>query len=331
MSSRLGALVVGCGRIGGGYNRSREDRMVLTHALAYSRHPSYELRACVEPDDERRDGFSRRWGPVEAYATLDDALRSGIEFDVASVCAPTGEHIRVLGTLLDSRVRAVLAEKPLGGDADAARRIVGAYERAGKPLAVMYLRRWDSAMQTLRCEIAEGRYGAFRSGVVAYGRGILNNGSHGIDLLHYVLGKSLSLVSIAGIREDGIAGDPSVDAVLKTDTGERIHFVALDGRDHAAFEVQLYFADAAISIEHAGLTLVLRRAAASPDFAGVEHLGPSVSVPTRYPDAFLRALDDLQQCIRESRRPISDGFSALAAIELANVIRSSARIWESLK
>ena len=45
MSNPRRALIVGCGKIAGGYNRGPSDTKILTHALAYLRHPEYELVA----------------------------------------------------------------------------------------------------------------------------------------------------------------------------------------------------------------------------------------------------------------------------------------------
>lgn len=330
MSEPLGALVVGCGRIAGGYNASRDDAFVLTHALAYLRHPRFVLRGCVDPDAAARAAFAERWGPMPTFATLDAALASGVAFDVASVCVPTAAHIGVLDALLGSPVRAVFAEKPLGGDACAARHCVERYKSAGKPLAVAYLRRWDRTMVALRAEIEDGLWGAFRGATVLYGRGIVNNGSHAIDLLNFLLGEKLTLIAATGVREDGIAGDGTVDAVLSTSHGQRIHFVALDGRDYAAFEVQFAFAGGLVAIEEGGLFVARRRAGASATFAGVRALLAPQREATFYGDAFMAALDDLADCLVTGGVPASSGETALAATELACAIQMAALETERL-
>jgi predicted dehydrogenase len=330
VSDKLGALVVGCGRIAGGFNATRDDAAALTHALAYLHNPRFELRGCVEPDAAVRAVFVERWGPVAAFATLEAALASDLVFDVASVCVPTALHLPVLEALVASEVRAVFAEKPLGGDANTARACVARYRAAGKPLAVAYLRRWDRTMAALRAEIVAGAWGAFRAASVFYGRGIVNNGSHAIDLLNFLVGQKLRLAAATGIRHDGVAGDPTVDAVLATQSGQCIHLVALDGRDCATFELTLAFEGGLVAIEEGGLYVSRRRVGPSRHFAGVDVPQASKREASHYGAAFVAALDDLADCLANGGTPASDGDSALDAIELACTIRAAAVEMEKL-
>ena len=114
-------------------------------------------------------------------------------FDVASVCVPTAYHEAVLLELLDMPLRAVLAEKPLTGDVAQSQQIVDAYRVAGRPLAVNFLRRFDPVLATLRREIEVGDWGRLQSASVHYAKGIVNCGSHAIDLLHYFFGLAACL------------------------------------------------------------------------------------------------------------------------------------------
>ena len=89
MSKELRALIVGCGRIAGGYNKGPTDTNVLTHALAYIRHQDYTLASCVEPNDSIRAAFMMKWNVPRGYSTLEEALAAEC-CDIASVCGPTG-------------------------------------------------------------------------------------------------------------------------------------------------------------------------------------------------------------------------------------------------
>jgi predicted dehydrogenase len=331
MSERYRALVVGCGRIAGGYNASRDDELVLTHALAYLRHPQFEIGACVDPDIDARAAFSERWGPIPQFATLDEALSSGGGFAIASVCVPTEAHIGVLARLLASDVRMVFAEKPLGGDPVRARAIMQAYESAGKTLAVAYLRRWDPTMSQLRREISEGEWGQLRAATVLYGRGAVNNGSHAVDLLAYLTGQSISIANVAKRIDDGMPGDPTIDATLMTQSGAAIHLVGLDGRDSATFELTLAFERGLIALEEGGMWVARRPTAPSPFFERTYAPGVGTRVRTGFGTAFLAALDDIAACDVGRRLPASSARSALPAIELMCNLRDAALRVENAK
>jgi predicted dehydrogenase len=316
------AIVIGCGMVGGGYNSGPDDDLVMTHALAYRRHPKFSLSACVDPQTEARQSFMRRWSVPHGFATVDEALSSGLEFDVASVTAPTSEHIAILRRLLASPVRAVFAEKPLGGNPAEAARVVAEYERAGKPLLVGYLRRFDPSMQSLRDEIARGEWGTIRTIVGLYGRGVMNNGSHLIDLVGFLTGeKPIGTVAINGVRPDGISGDPTVDATLRVEDGPLIHLAGGDGRDYALFETSLICSDGIVYIEDGGLSIRRRRAIVSDIVPGTRRLDDGARQATHWGEAYRYALDGLLRALATGERPASSGATALAALKVCDSLR----------
>ena len=89
----LRVLIVGCGNIAGGFDLGRPSGYLpYTHAGAYSRDGRFELLACVEPDDKRRSEFMAAWGVPAGFRSIEEALGSGNQFDVISICSPTDCH-----------------------------------------------------------------------------------------------------------------------------------------------------------------------------------------------------------------------------------------------
>lgn len=309
-------MIVGCGRVAGGYNRGPDDAFVLTHALAYRRHPRFDLVACVEPDDALRAQFMKTWNVPAGFATLEAALEGGAACDVVSVCSPTPTHVATLERLLHAPARAVFAEKPLGGDPARIAPLVSAYRAAGRALAVAFPRRWDDEVMALRAEIRSGDWGPLRTGVCLYGRGVVNNGSHHVDLLDMLFGETITVLAVTAARDDGVAGDPTIDAVLELGGGARIHLAGTDGRDHSLFELTLVFARGVVTLEQNGLTIRRRRAGMSPVFAGIRMAGEGEAKATGYGRAFLAALDDIERVLACGGEPLSNGDTALRAISL---------------
>jgi predicted dehydrogenase len=306
--------------MGGGFNHGIEDAMVLTHALAYVRHPDFALVACVDPLESARRDFMAKWGVRSGYASIEEALQAEA-YDIASVCSPTGTHLAALGVLAESGVRAVFAEKPLDGDTDGARRLAGRYAERGVPVAVNFTRRFDPAMQALRSEIADQRYGRLRQVCGWYGRGIMNNGSHLLDLVAFLTGAGIRLESIGPSISDGVEGDPTVSASLVS--GDvKFDLIGCDGRDFARFEIELGFSDAIVMIEDAGQT-IRRRPVEASAFAGRRSATTGAWQSTRYGEAMLMALTELRQW-NSVRRLSSDIDSAIPALALAQQIRHAA-------
>lgn len=314
----LSVLIVGCGAIAGGYDERRPARAkskdVFTHAGAYRAHDGFRLAACVEPDTKRRKAFMARWKVARGFSSLGECLEAGLAFDVASVCAPTPAHTAVLEALLAFPVRAVFAEKPLTGSPSESRRIVAAYARAGRPLAVGYFRRFDPAMRALKAEIASGKWGRVRSAVGYYGKGLFNCGSHLIDLIGYLWGP-LEARAVLGRIDDYAPGDPTLDAVLAGPGGGRVHLVATDSRAFFDFELHLTADKGRITIEEQGQRLRVRRVRPSPLFAGYRVLDAGRFRPTGMGRALVEGVGNLHRCLGRGEALLSDGRSALAAEE----------------
>lgn len=312
MTKTLTALVIGCGRIAGAAPPPGCDTdQLVSHAAAYDRHPNFRLHACVEPDDDRRKAFMDRWGVKTGFASLDACRAAGMEFDVASVCTPTPNHAAVLWALLDSPVSAVFCEKPLTDDGPEARRLVAAYSQAQRPLVVNYTRRWHPALAELKREIQARDWGQLRTAVGYYTKGVRNNGSHLIDLAHYIIGPA-RLLAVTGSQVDHDPSDPNVDAVLNFESGVRMHMIGGDARDFALFEMHLITERGAIGIEQSGRVLRRRRAKDDPLTAGYRLLETNGLTEVGSGGAIYRAIDELTCVVRNGTAPSSDGESALA-------------------
>jgi len=322
-SEVLSALVVGCGDIAGGYDEARQGPEVLSHAGAYTRHPGFALAACVEPDEARRRAFMERWHVAAGFPDLAACRGSGMAFDVASVCTPVSAHEETLRGLLEMSVRAVFCEKPLTGNVAASRALVEAFEAAARPLAVNYVRRWDTSMAELRRSIAAGEWGAVQSVTGHYAKGIMNCGSHMIDLLGFLIGP-LTAEAVFRRRADAPPEDPTLDALLATKDGAPVYLVGADSRLFFTFEIDLMMESGRIVLEDLGTVLRRRRVVPNPLYPMVRGLDRGEWVETGFGQAMLRAVDSLHARLGGGGDLPSDGRSALAAEEVCAMLMDMA-------
>jgi predicted dehydrogenase len=262
-----------------------------------------------------------KWTVASGYSSLDEALAAD-DFDIASVCSPTGTHLAALTRLAASSVKAVFVEKPLDGDANGARKIAERFAAKAVPVAVNFTRRFDPAMHLLRSEIAEGRHGTLRRVCGWYCRGIVNNGSHMLDLVGFLTGMRPRLVSTGPALEDGVRGDPTVSASLDLRQSP-FDLIGCDGRDFARFELELAFSRGIVALENGG-QLIRRRPVEGGAFPGTKSAAQGVWECTGYGEAMLRALDELKDWSR-TRKLSSDIETASPSIALADQIRRAAR------
>lgn len=322
MSDVLDVLIVGCGRIAGGFDEDG-GTSVRTHAGAYRAHRGFRVVACVDPDPARREAFMDHWTIPSGYDDIDGARRAGITFDIASICSPTQQHAADIEHLLAFGIKAVFCEKPIAPSLDAASAAVAACEKAAVRLAVNHPRRWDRRVQALREELAAGRWGAVRSAVGLYTNGVLNNGSHLIDLVLFLLGPA-TVIAVGPGHHDGFDDDPTVDALLALASGGVVHLVGGDARDFTVFELTIVTERGVIALEDSGFVLRIRHVEPSARFAGYRTLDSGTVETTGLDDALVCAVDNLRDAVRHGAALASDGRSALAAQEICDELRARA-------
>jgi predicted dehydrogenase len=313
-------LIIGCGNIAGRFDFGRSGDWPRTHAGAYARDGRFELAGCVEPDDARRTEFMHEWKVPVGYRSMDEIARGGAAFDVVSICSPTANHAHDLQVALGVQPKLIFCEKPTTESAGETARLVAACKRAGVDLAVNYTRRWDPAVADLKAGLEDDRWGALRSVVGYYNKGLMNNGSHMLDLLHLLLGP-LRVVHVGKPVEDFFTDDPTLPAWLEAAGGLPVQLACAHAADFAFFELQLVFARAVITMEEGGLFWRERPAADSAEFAGYRVPGEGTRRPGGYAQAMRRSADNIFGAVRRREPLASTGDSALAAQRLCEEIR----------
>jgi predicted dehydrogenase len=217
------AAVVGLGRIGQGYDYNESGSgVILTHALAYHRHRGFDLVAGVDSDGNERRRFEKKF-EKPAYKTASEMFRK-VEPQVISICTPTVNHFDVFCAVMKRKPAAVFCEKPLAANLGQGKKMLRTL-RAGTTLcAVNYMRRFEPGILELKRHIDGGRIGKIYKGIVWYSKGLVNNASHFIDLLIFLLGP-VTGISVLRRGREYPAGDLEPDIHLKFKDAD-VYFVA---------------------------------------------------------------------------------------------------------
>jgi len=319
-------LIVGCGNIAGGFDHDREGTATpFTHAGAYARHGGFVLGACVEPDTGKREAFMRRWSVAQGFGSMDEVLAAGMRYDVVSICSPTASHYQDVLAALRMAPRLVFCEKPVTASAARTSELIACCAEAGVLLAVNYTRRWDLEVTRLANELRSGVWGAVRSVTAVYNKGVLNNGSHMIDLLHLLLGR-LVVRHAAPPIYDMLADDPSIPAVLSAQGDVTVQLSCGNAGDYSLFELHLVTEKGVIAMEDGGLHWRTRTVVQSPNFSGYRALDEGVRRPGGLTLATLGAVKQIYEVILSGGALSSTGANALEAQQLCEALHSLATI-----
>ena len=261
-------LIVGCGRIAGGFNEA-DDRKALTHAVAYRRLGA-NLVACCDRHPDKAAAFARRWSIPYHSADLDDALRR-TEPNVVSVCTPPGARRQILERVVAAgTVRAVLLEKPIADGLDDAAAIRRLIREAGLPVIVNYFRAFDPFSQVVTRFCRDAVFGPVCEAVVRYYGRAEDNASHMLERVLDVLG-----ADVRGIRLSGRDDAPTFAVEAAAAPRARALFIPTEKCDYAPLELDLLFSRGRLRIVDSEGRAEAFTAVPDPDFAGFSMLAPA--------------------------------------------------------
>jgi predicted dehydrogenase len=186
---RLDALVVGLGQIGMGYDLEDDPQhgRVATLARAFAQHHKFYLVGGVDTSAERRALFTSYYSKP-AFSSFEQALEKTAPAVVA-ISVPTELHYQVfLDVIKAPSTKAILCEKPLSYSLAEATEMVQLAACSGIKLYTNYMRRCDSAIVEVKRRLLRSQIASPIKGVCWYSKGLLNNGSHFLNLLQFWFG-----------------------------------------------------------------------------------------------------------------------------------------------
>ena len=319
LPSLLHVAVVGAGVFGRNHLRIYQD-------LEASRCPVH-LAAIVEPDTAATADLRASHPQAAVFSSLEECLaarvRGVLQLHAASICVPTSEHHAVAAALLEHELD-VLIEKPIAANLAQADDLVRIAQRRARILQVGHLERFNPAV------IAATRHIHRPMFFEAHRLSLFTPRSLDVDvvldLMIHDLDVVLSFVDTP-VRELHAVGLPilsgKVDIAnvrVEFESGCVANFTASRVSTERVRKLRFFQPHQYISIDYARQDLLLIDvAAARANVASPPAVGElALAKPAVAPGEPLRLEIEAFLCaVRERSKPIVDGASGRAALDLA--------------
>ena len=197
--------------------------------------------------------------------------------------------------------------------------------QAGIKLAVNHSRRWDPRVISLKNDITSGVLGDIRSVIAYYNKGILNNGSHMVDLLLYFFG-SLNIVNAILPVNDFYDDDPTLSALLKTNSDLPIHLVASNASEYALFELEIIGSKKTISMRDGGLNWSSRSIIDNSRFEDYKILSKDQYSKGSYDESMTNAVKNIYNAITQNEKLLCTGKEACEAHKICDELHKKANL-----
>jgi UDP-N-acetyl-2-amino-2-deoxyglucuronate dehydrogenase len=222
-SFRVG--VIGCGRI----SQHHFDAIARVDGLA--------VGAVCDIDEKRASAAGAKAG-VPWFTSIGTML-GGVELDVVVVCTPSGLHAEH-GIAAAKAGKHVISEKPMALSLESADELVGTCDAANVRLFVVKQNRLNPPIRLLKRAVDRGRFGKiFLANVTVRwqrpqeyydaepwrgtwkydGGAIMNQASHYVDLLQWIVGPVESVMAKTATQARTIEAEDSGVAVLRFESG----------------------------------------------------------------------------------------------------------------
>lgn len=311
------ALIIGCGNIAGGLDNDniKTNFYPLTHAKAFKKNKNFHIEACIDSDKNNLLDFQKNWGIDNGFISIEDAISSKINVDIVSICSPTkcrGDHLEKALLL---KPKLVFCEKPLHFEFKAAEKIVKKYKKNKTHLVVNYSRRFDPAINELKEIIESKKYGQLRAIRGWYNKGLLNNGTHILDLFIYLFG-ILQIIHVGKGVNDYYKEDLSHPLTLVTKKNVPITLSCGNANDFSLIELEFLFSKGRIKMLNGGLKWSFEDVVNDSNFNGYRTLGDAKVQNGTYLKSFENALLNIHDCLINNNKLISSGNETLKVLKI---------------
>jgi predicted dehydrogenase len=245
------SVVVGLGSIGMQYDLKMTDELKiasLTSALKY--HPKFNLVGGIDICENRREIFENKF-KQPAFSSIEEAKKI-INPEIVVIATPTAAHFSSFNEILSNwSPRVILCEKPLSYSLIEAEEMVYKASKSGVSLFTNYMRRCDHSVIEIREKIESDLIEAPFKGVCWYSKGLINNGSHFINLLEYWLGevKDIKVIS-SGRKINSKDFEPDVEIYFELGV---IIFLGIKYENYSHNSLEIFSKNSRIRYDQTGL------------------------------------------------------------------------------
>ena len=330
MNKIIKAGIIGCGNIATYIDDDIKRPEIWGHTKAYQIHPKTRLISACDNDLEKLSKFcdnTRQSNPIIKYQNYVEMIRKE-DLDIVSICTPTDTHESIISDLIDLNIMAIFCEKPFTHSASSAKKITEKCRNKSIVIAVNYMRRWDPVIKKVKDMLNNGEIGKLQTITAHTGTALFMSASHLLDTILFLGGKIKT-----------VYGKLQYDFVRKVngqqDFGGHAYFEMMNdisgfvkataiSEDHLPFELDLIGTMGRLRIHNYAKEIELSKFSTHQFMSRYKNWHTS-SVNYEKNERMLNAIDDIIDCVKLKREPVSSASTATKTNQFIEAIYESDR------
>jgi predicted dehydrogenase len=324
----LKTLLVGFGRIAALYSEDplyNKRVKYATHAQALSAHKSFDWIAVVDASEKACRLAERRWGIKHTAKNITD-LDCADEIEVAVIATPPEVRRSILDAL--PALQAVMVEKPIASTVEESRAFLKICKKRGIAVQVNITRRADAVLRRLAFGGLLKEIGKLQAAFGIYGNGLINNGTHLVDQVRFLLGEVRSVQAMPGFKafiEGPIKGDINIPFLLQLTNGATCMVQPVHFKHYRELSLDIWGKVGRVSIVQEGLNIIKYPLAKCRSFQKANEIESSSGrvISTGYGEALYQMYGNLADTLDSGVTLFSTGDSALQTAKVIDSIFKS--------
>jgi len=325
------AGIIGCGNIGSMIDKGPGIKPFYTHAGAYYSSPKFQLTAACDIDPVKLKNFGQKWQVKNLYTDFRKMLEKE-KLDILSVCTAKEQHYQIVKKLIEKGIKIIFCEKPFTGNVKKAEELVKLCTSNKVLLAINYTRRYTLGHQKVKKIITGGELGKIQTVNCLYTKGVINNGSHVINLLQFLFGKVKRIQALSPLTKNReIKADYDLDLLLYFNRGFYTMIKNLKAEYYSLFEIDILGTKGRIKITESGFDIKWYRVIVSKVFPGYRELDvKGREIKHGMEEAILRALDNIVSAKDKKSTLVSPGRDALVTLKIIDQAIKAAKEYKAM-
>lgn len=313
--NKYNALIIGAGKIASGFDDPK-SKMILTHAHAYSMQKQISRFAFYDIDYQKALKEACKWG-VKAYKNLEEAV-SDLQPDIVSICTPNADHYRTIKKLfkLRNKPKVIICEKPVAQNIKDTKNTLRLSKQHKIPILIDHSRRFDKSVQKTAIEIKNGKYGRVISATAHYGKGVIHNGTHIIDLARFFFGEVQLAKSLYAHKDFDNQKDNTVTAFMIFTNCPQFFLIAGNEKYFSHFQFDIICEKKRICFTELGFSVFEQYVISDPIYEGYNILDKAKIRKTNFNFAMLNMIENAVASIEKKEELICDVEDACKTQEL---------------
>lgn len=323
MKKKYTAAVIGCGRMGAEEWNYSKDVQPETHAACYSKNSKVDLAALVDTNPEKLKQAGKYFSGVRLFDSAEDMFLK-IKPDIVSIATNSDSHASLVKLAAKYKTPAILCEKPIAESIKQAEEMIKICKQNNSLLFINHQRRFDPLLQQWQIKIKKGLIGKVAQVNCYYYNGLLNSGTHVIDLLRFFLGEVDWVKGFVNAQTSWKKNDDNIDALLKFKSGAMATLQTLP-KNYGLSDFHFYGERGYFAIKDLGYEIEYRKVVENKYCKGFYQLSGDLERNGK-PRSFISSvINHVIFCLDGHAKPVSSGEDGLMALKVIFALRESAK------